>query len=151
ATSSDWTAYFQSGIAGSDPAPAMHVLSQRLDVLAMRVCSAHPSAKYPAVIWEVYAPATLGGGPRGYRRSIAAANDGGHWVFEQSGDPFPFERTDCYDVPRKRDRFPPGLLAEYLQHFGLMPFDDDFYIVTSSRPALLLERQRPWSRPSPEF
>ena len=152
ATAKGWTAYFQSGIDGSDPFPAMSYLAQRMGVLAMRVCCTPLAAKFPAVIWEVYAPEPLGGcAPLGYRRSIASANDGGRWRFEQSGEPFPFERTNRYDAPRKRDRFSPDLLAEYLQHFGLRPFEDDFYIVTPSRPAALLEQQRPWVHPAPEF
>src|SRR5690606_757025 len=34
-TASAWTAFFQSGIAGSDPCPAMSTLAKRLGVRAM--------------------------------------------------------------------------------------------------------------------
>src|SRR5712691_2094863 len=41
-TRAGWTACFQNGIQGSDPFPAMSMLAQRLNVLAMRVCSTPP-------------------------------------------------------------------------------------------------------------
>src|SRR5436305_11629065 len=84
-TRSDWVAGFQNGIQGSDPFPAMSYLATRMEVLAMRVCATADLAKYPSVIWEVYAPESLGGkAPLGYRRCICAANDGGRWVFDES-------------------------------------------------------------------
>lgn len=49
---------------------------------------------------------------------IVAMDDGGRWSFETSGDPLPFERLDAYERPRKRDRFPPELLHEYLLALG---------------------------------
>jgi hypothetical protein len=138
-TASEWTAYYQNGTQGSDPFPAMSFLSQELGVLAMRVCSTPPEAIWPATIWEVYAPPSLGGAPPlGYRRSIAAANDGGRWVFEEAGAPFEFERLDAYTAPRKRDRFTPELLKEYLGHFGIQPFEDDFLVIDATHPAVLL-------------
>ena len=77
ATRSDWVACFQNGIQGSDPFPAMSHLALRMEVLAMRVCCTADTAKYPAVIWEVYAPESLGGeATLGYRRSIAASTSG---------------------------------------------------------------------------
>jgi hypothetical protein len=143
-TASDWTACFQNGIQGSDPFPAMSFLARTLGVLAMRVCSTPPKAVWPANIWEVYAPPSLGGAePLGYRRTLAAANDGGRWVFDQSGEPFPFEKLETYRGGRKRDRFTRDLLQEYLAHFGIRPFDDDFFVVDASHPAVLLQQTRP--------
>jgi hypothetical protein len=151
-TNSEWTALFQSGIAGSDPTPPMSVLSKRLDTLAMRVCCSPPGAKWHSVIWEVYAPAELGGSaPLGYRRTLAAANDGGRWVFEESGPRYPFEKPGQYQLPRKRDRFTRELLVEYLRQFGLAPLADAFYDVSATRPAVLLESQRRWHHLPPEF
>src|SRR5262249_217120 len=96
ATRSDWVVCFQNGIQGSDPFPAMSYLARQMEVLAMRVCCTPNHAKYPAVIWEVYAPEVRGGcPPLGYRRSIAAVNDDG-WVFEESGERFPFEEAERY-------------------------------------------------------
>jgi hypothetical protein len=145
ATDSSWTACFQNGIQGSDPTPAMAVLARdKLGVLAMRVCSTPQSAKWPANIWEVYAPPSLGGDePLGYRRSIGASNDGGRWVFDQYGAPFDFENLAAYNARRKRERFTREMLQEYLRHFEIRPFDDDFYIVDDERPAVLLQRTQP--------
>ena len=151
-TTAGWTACFQSGSAGSDPFPAMSFLAARMGVLAMRVCSTVPGAWWPANAWEVYAPVELGGEPPlGYRRSICAANDGGRWTFEQSGECFPFEKPEFYVLTRKRDRFTRELLAEYLGHFGLEPFSDSFYQVSPEHPAVLLEDTARWPLRMPEF
>ena len=75
----------------------MSYLAERMSVLAMRVCCTPDRAKYPATIWEVYAPESLGGcPPLGYRRSLAAANDGDRWVFDESGERYPFEQIERY-------------------------------------------------------
>ncbi len=151
-TTAGWTACFQSGIQGSDPTPAMSTLAERLGVLAMRVCATPQSAKWPATIWEVFAPTQLGGtAPLGHLRTISASNDGGSWVFSETGARFPFEKPEFYDLPIKRDRFPRTLLEEYLQHFDLAPFSDDFYQVSSERPAVVLDCCRKWASPPPEF
>jgi hypothetical protein len=150
ATRSGWTAQFQSGIQGSDPFPVMSHFAKQLGVLAMRICSTPSSAIYPATIWEVYAPAHLGGDTLGYRRSLAAANDGGRWIFEESGEPFPFEQEQQYALPRKRDRFTRRLLAHYAAEFDVFPFDDDFYLVDAKQPGILLERPA-WANEPPEF
>jgi hypothetical protein len=60
ATRSDWVACFQNGIAGSDPMPATNYLALKMGVLGMRVCCTPDNALYPATIWEVYAPESLG-------------------------------------------------------------------------------------------
>ena len=143
-TKSDWTACFQNGTQGSDPFPAMSTLAVKMGVLSMRVCSTPPKAVWPATMWEVYAPESLGGKPPlCYRRSIAAANDGGRWVFEEGGEPFDFERPEFYQRRLKRERFPRELLAEYLEHFELQPFDDEFYRVGTASPAILLQQTKP--------
>ncbi len=82
------------------------------------------------------------------RRSLCAMNDGGRWTFQNVGAPYPFEHS--YDQPLKRDRFTETLLLEYLAHFEVRPFDDDFFIVDGERPAILFERPRRPNDP-PEF
>lgn len=140
-THSEWVACFQNGIQGSDPFPAMSTLSVQMGVLAMRVCSTPNGARYPATMWEVYAPESLGGQPPlGYRRSIAAANDGGHWVFDDSGERFPFEQVQRYSEKRKRDRFTRDMLQEYLRHFGVELFSDVFLRIDAGVPAVRLQQ-----------
>lgn len=140
ATHSDWVAYFQNGTQGSDPFPAMNYLARQLNVLAMRVCSVE-EGPYPATMWEVYAPASLGGEmPLGYRRSLAAANDGDRWTFDESGEPFPFEQTSRYTERRKRDRFTREMLRDYLREFGVDLFSDDFFRIAPESPAVRLQQ-----------
>jgi hypothetical protein len=55
---------------------------------------------------------------------LAAAIDGGRWVFETSGDTLAFERIDRYAQPRKSDRFTSELLYEYLRALGV-PIDTE--------------------------
>ena len=64
-------------------------------------------------------------------------------MFEVSGEPFDFERTELYEARCKKDRFNRKILCEYLEHFGLRPFDDSFYCVAPDSPALLLEQIKP--------
>jgi hypothetical protein len=105
---------------------------------------------YPATIWEVYAPPLLGGGALGHRRCVSAMNDGGRWIFEASGEPYPFEDLAKYELRRKQDRFTREMLIRYLEHFSLRPFEDDFYAVDVERPAVLLQRS-PWHSEPSEF
>jgi hypothetical protein len=118
----------------------------------MTVCSTPPGAKWPANMWGVYGSAALGGDPLwGCRRSITCANDGGRWTFEQFGEPYPFERVENYQLPRKRDRFTRELLVEYLTTFNLFPFADSFYAVSHASPAVILEQISRWDRKPVEF
>jgi len=147
ATNCGWVGFFQNGIRGSDPFPTMMSLSQRLGVVAMRVCITQPDARYPSVIWEVYAPENQGGTKYGYRRSIAASNDGGRWVFEESGERYPFEQAERYSAKRKRDRFTPGMLEDYLSHFGLPKPGDDLFGAAIDQPALLFDQEDTFGLP----
>jgi hypothetical protein len=151
-TKSSWTAYFASGLAGSDPFPVMSYLAQQRQCRAMRVCSTSAHARWPATIWEVYAPESLGGAPPlGYLRSVSCANDGGRWIFDTSGSPFSFEELARYSAPRKKDRFDRDLLTSYLARLGSRPFDHDFYAVALSTPSTLVEARRRWPSPPREY
>lgn len=140
-TNSNWTAFFRNGIQGSDPASAMPELTRKLQARAMRLCITRKPQKFPAVIWEVYEPDFLCPLGTNTRRSIAAVNDGGRWVFEQYGEPFDFETTERYTLPRKRDRFDDKLLLEYISHFGIPRFDDAMFSVVSRKEGLLVSFQ----------
>lgn len=150
-TTAGWTGFFQSGIQGSDPFPAMSFLAVRLGVQAMRICTTPADQAEPAVMWEVYAPAHLGGNPFGYRRAIAASREGSRWTFDSTGVPFEFEDLRAYESPRKKDRFTRPMLDAYLAHFGLSPFTDAFYNVSPDNPAHLLEKRKRWDDPPTEF
>ena len=122
--SAGWTAFFRNGILGSDPSSAMPVLARQLDVRAMRICDSVPGAMYPAVIWELYDPSETRDEAHVCRRSIAAANDGGRWVFETTGAALSFEDVTRFQSRRKRDRFDRNLLLRYLANFGIDSLDD---------------------------
>lgn len=72
-------------------------------------------------------------------RRVSLYNDGGNWYFATDGPPFPFEETEAYSRRKKADRLNSDRIVRYLAAMGLRPFDDDFYDVTASRPAQLVE------------
>lgn len=134
ATKSDWTAYFDNFVNGSDPFPPVNYLSKELKCRGIRVvCCAdtptgaddHAHRSYGGVCLELYSP--QGQPPLYYQRSIYAMNEGGRWAFGASGAPFSFEKTDAYLNRRIKDRFTAELLEEYCQVLGIRLFDSDFY------------------------
>jgi hypothetical protein len=132
ATRFGWTAFFRNAVRGSDPFVPMSKLSRVLQTTAMRICASPANATYQAVIWEVYDTLAQGGNEWGYRRSIAAANDGGSWVFETSGEPFSFEQIAQYSARLKRDRFTKDMLMTYLAEFGIPHITDQEFLIGST-------------------
>lgn len=107
-----WTAVLTDGPTGTDVGMVPSLAARQLDCLAARA-----TATEGAVI-EVFDPTAVEHILR-HRRSIAAADDGGRWVFHQSGEPFDFEDVEAYDRRRIRDRFTPTMLAEFLGALGI--------------------------------
>jgi hypothetical protein len=144
-TRSAWTAYVENAKGGTDAASAMGYMAQTLGCRGLRVVAVPDTlrkdkGRYGAVILEVYGPHRTDW--LNYLRTIYAANDGGRWVFGQSGEPFSFERLEQYQVRRVRDRFTFDMLKEYLRHLGLSPFEKDFYLPEGA-PAWLVEKTGP--------
>jgi hypothetical protein len=141
-TRSSWTAYVENGWGGTDAASAMGYMARTLGCRGMRVVAVphtlrKDKGRYGAVMFELY-------GPRqthwlNHVRTIYASNDGGRWVFGQSGEPFPFEKLERYQARKVRDRFTFDMLEEYLHHLGLSPFQEDFYLPEGA-PAWLVEK-----------
>jgi hypothetical protein len=134
-TRSAWAAYVENGWGGTDAGSAMSYMAQRLGCRGMRVVAVphtlrKDKGRYGAVMLEVYGPHQTAW--LNYLRTLYAANDGGHWVFGQSGEPFPFEKPEQYQARRVRDRFTFDMLREYLRHLGLSPFEEDFYMKEST-------------------
>lgn len=92
--------------------------------MSLRACVTPGNVRYQGVILAVYDTKLAGADQYGYRRSIAAMNDGGRWIFEQSGQPFLFEDISSYNAHRKRDRFTKEMLAAYLDGLGAKPLTD---------------------------
>jgi hypothetical protein len=93
--------------------------------------------RYGMIALEVFGPRNIG--LRNYVRALNAANDGGRWVFLQTGEPSPFEKLEQYQARRVKDRFTFDMLEEYLHQLGLSPFDEDFYLPAGA-PAWLVEK-----------
>jgi hypothetical protein len=131
-TRSAWTAYVSDQWTGTDAASPMSVMARRLGIRCLRVVAVPHTlrgdrGRYGAVMLEVYGPEQPGKISNTVR-ALAAANDGGRWVFDQSGEPFPFEQVERYQARRVRDRFTFEMLKDYLRHLGLAPFEEDFYL-----------------------
>jgi len=149
-TRSNWTAYFDNGWQGSAASERVGHLYRLLQCRGVRaVCVPHTmrgkdsevKGRYGAVVLEVFSPNARNS--LGYERVVCAANDGGPWVFETLGEPYHFEQTGNYKSLRKRDRFTPEMLKDYLLHLGIDAFNEDFYVATAEHPGLLFEVAQP--------
>jgi hypothetical protein len=118
-----WTLQLNNAPGGTSVGVVPTHAARDLGRRALRaVCVRDDEDIYPARIIELFAPD--GRPPLMSRRAIVAANDGGRWVFETSGEPYEFERLDQYSRRRKSERFPPELLYEYLGALGV-PYDSE--------------------------
>ena len=141
-TRSPWTAYVENGWSGTDAASSMSYMARTVGCRGMRVVAVphtyrNGEGRYGAVMLEVYGPHQTDW--LNYVRALGASNDGGRWVFDQTGEPFPFEKLEQYQARRVRDRFTFDMLKEYLRHLGLSPFEEDFYLPQGA-PAWLVEK-----------
>jgi len=148
-TRSAWTAYVNSVWTGTDASSAMSVMAARLSLRCLRVVAVPHTlrkdggGRYGAVMLDVFGPEHPGK-ILNYVRSIYASNDGGRWVFGQSGEPFAFEQVEKYQERRVRDRFTFEMLKDYLRHLGLSPFEEDFYLPPGSS-AWLVQKTGPFT------
>lgn len=144
-TRSSWTAYVENGWGGTDAASVMRYMARTLGCRGLRVVAVpdtyrHAKGRYGAVMLEVYGPHQTDW--LNYVRAVSASNDGGRWAFEQFGEPFSFEKLEQYQARRVRDRFTFDMLKEYLQHLGLSPFEEDFYLPAGA-PAWRVDKTGP--------
>lgn len=118
-----WSLLLNNATRGTDVGVVPSLAARQLECRGIRaVCVEDDEPGYPARILEVFGPD--GEPPLLSRRSIAAANDGGKWVFETTGEPYPFERVEEYEQRRKADRFTCRMLYDYLRELGV-PIDDE--------------------------
>ena len=118
-----WTLLLTNGPLGTDVGMLPSLAARQLGCRAVRaVCVDDDEGEFPARIMELFGPD--GSGPLLTRRAIVAANDGGEWVFETSGEPLPFEQLDRYERRRKSERFTRDLLYDYLRRLDA-PIDVD--------------------------
>jgi hypothetical protein len=128
-----WTALLSNGPLGTDVGVLPSYAARELGCRAMRVVNVDDTATYPARVLEVYGPE--GAPPLSMERSIAAANDGGRWVFETSGQAYPFEDESAYARRAKASRFTTDMVYDYLRALGV-PVDAE----PDWRNALTVER-----------
>jgi hypothetical protein len=112
-----WTALLSNGPLGTDVGALPSQAARELGCRAVRAVRVEDDATYSARILEVYSPA--GEPPLALQRSVVAANDGGRWVFETSGTPFPFEDPAAYSRRAKATRFTGEMLMTYLRALGV--------------------------------
>lgn len=117
-----WTALLNNSPLGTDVGVLPSYAARELGATAIRVVCVDDGATYPARILEVYGP--NGEPPLALVRSIVAANDGGQWVFETSGRPFPFEDVSVYRTRPKAGRLTAEMLTDYLRALGV-PVDQE--------------------------
>jgi hypothetical protein len=152
-TQNGWTAYWSSNWRGTDCSGFLGYLHKRIGCRGLEVCHAPQNLRRESVCskgtWGATMLAILcpeAKSQLGYERVIAAANDGGKWIFEAFGEPLDFEDVSRYTARRVRDRFTPETLVNYLKHFNVYPFDDNFYMPDPQQPAYLFQNLR-LSRP----
>ncbi|MBN1205884.1 MAG: hypothetical protein JXB05_13290 [Myxococcaceae bacterium] len=153
-TRSTWTAYVADQWTGTDAASPMSAMARRLGIRCLRVVAVSHTlrgnqGRYGGVMLDVFGPEQ----PEKISntvRVVEVANDGGRWVFVQSGEPFPFEQVEQYQARRVRDRFTFDMLKDYLRHLGLAPFEEDFYMPPGSR-AWLIQKTGPFTTVGREY
>ena len=61
-------------------------------------------------------------------------------MFDELGQRYPFEQTERYAARGKADRFTLEMLREYVRHFGIELFADEFLRVDAAAPAIRLQQ-----------
>jgi len=112
-----WTLLLNNGPGGTDVGVLPVHAVRELGCRAVRAVCADGDPGYAARILTVHGPG--GEPPLAIERSIVAADDGGRWVFEVSGEPYPFEDLSKYQQRTKAKRFTCEMLHEYLRHLGI--------------------------------
>ena len=130
-----WTAYVDNGWQGTDAASAMAYMARALGCRGLRVgvvphTLRSERGRYGIIVLEIYGPRQATG--LNTLRTLYVANDGGRWVFGQSGEPLSFEKPAHYQARKVRERFTFEMLQEYLLHLGVAPFQEDFYLPTGT-------------------
>lgn len=113
-----WAAMLNNGPLGTDVGMLPSRFTRKFGRRGIRAVTVEDAdSAYPARILEVFG--ADGEPPLMARRTIAAANDGGKWIFETTGPPFEFEDLERYRCRRAKDRFTSGMLHEYLHALGI--------------------------------
>jgi hypothetical protein len=134
ATRGEWTAYFNSGIRGTD-APSLGYLAQRMatESLNLYLCDIPALGVWVGVTFTLYGPR-----PTEWQnvvRHVGWLKDGDRQTFSERGAPLPFEQVATYKARRVRDRLTKSQALGYAEALGVRPLDEAFY---SSQGALIV-------------
>jgi hypothetical protein len=117
-----WVCYTDNWIGGADTPSVLGLARDRLGCTTIHAAH-HDTKEQYAVILDTLAD----WGEPGYR-AIHCYRDYGRWGFQTDGTPRPFEDTARYTEKRKRDRFTPEMLEQYLCALGVPPLiPDNFF------------------------
>lgn len=115
-----WTALLTNGPGGTDVGLLPTRAAQELGCRAIRAVDVEDGAIWPGRILHVWGPDGIP--PFCDERVIVAMNDGGRWIFDTWGTPYPFEDQTAYTRRRKASRFTSQMLYDYLRGIGV-PID----------------------------
>lgn len=114
----DWSVVLNNGPRGTDVGVLPSQAAREFRCLGIRAVAVDDGdGPFPARVLEVYSPA--GAEPLGLVRAIAAANDGGRWVFESVGEPYEFEDRGAYRNREKARRLTTLMVHQYLNCLGV--------------------------------
>lgn len=130
---SEWTAYFDCLLTGTDAVSAIAYLARTLGVPGVAVTAVPDTAglkdyqhgQFGGVSFELFGPP--GASALNSIRAIAAVNNGGRWVFVTGGTEQPFETRARYMARQIRDRFTSDMVEAYCQALGIQVFDPSAY------------------------
>ncbi len=136
-TKSNWTAYFENGVDGTDGISYPSFLSKLLNCKVIHIMAVpHSSSIEGALSFDLFSNRNKGSDFLNLERSISLIHDS-KWHFYASGEPLSFEKVEVYDSDFVTDKFTFDILSEYAFKMGISPFDIDFYIPEKS---ILVER-----------
>jgi hypothetical protein len=127
----EWTALFDNGANGGDPATTFGYLAEKILCQGLVVDSI-PSAtttgprRYGAILFAMFGPVRTHF--LSYVRTVSVTQDGTRWRFDQGGTVQDFEDLEADRRRRVIDRFMLSMLIDYAAALGVHPFDPDFYV-----------------------
>ena len=126
-TASDWTAYFDNFVNGSDAFPPISVSRSETGVSwrGDRMSSRNEQAGPPQVSFSLYGPEQTDW--LNVIRGVSAVEDEGRWEWAAVGTVQRFEEVETYLRRRVRDRLTSEMLLRYSEAASLRPADRSFY------------------------
>jgi hypothetical protein len=133
-TGSAWTACFDNGVRGGNPATFVGELAQQLKCRGVAVgCIPNTLSRrdgvkrgtWGALKFTLFAPENRD--LLNIERSISIINDIGGWEFNSIGALQPFEHAERYAARRIAERLTSEMLEDYCRALGIDLFDESFY------------------------